>query len=173
MSVLLLAPPRALGEAVISALRAQGDEVRVVEAEPELADGWRKLGAFVASGPAEDSDLVERAAQNCRTLVFFDVTDKDAPVIGSTLAAISPTTVDRVVMISSEPALRCVELLRTQRLDYVFLRASRRTLLRRSAPSPAAIAEAIDAADDLAGSPRLELDLSDPAGVRALGLGLG
>jgi hypothetical protein len=66
-----------------------------------------------------------------------------------------------------------VDLLRSQRLDYIFLRVRRNTLLRRSAPIPAAVAEAIDAADDLAGSPRLELDLSDPAGARALGLGLG
>jgi TrkA-N domain len=173
MSVLLLAPSRAIGEAVIKTLRGQGDEVRVVEADPELAEGWRGLGAYVASGSPDDADLVERAAQSCRTLVFFDVADKDVAVIESTLAAIAPTTVDRVVLTSTEPASRCVELLRSQHLDYVFLRAPRKTLLRRFAPTPAAVAEAIDAADDLAGSPRLELDLSDPAGARALGLGVG
>jgi hypothetical protein len=173
MSVLLLAPSRTIGEAVITTLRAQGDEVRVVEADPGLADRWRKLGAYVASGPADDADLVERAAQSCRTLVFFDVADEDAPVIQSTLAAIASTTVDRVIVSSTESASRCVDLLRSQRLDYIFLRVRRNTLLRRSAPIPAAVAEAIDAADDLAGSPRLELDLSNPAGARALGLGLG
>jgi hypothetical protein len=157
---------------VISALKSQGDEVRVVESDPERADGWRKLGAYVAMGAADDPDLVERAAHSCRTIVLFDIEDADSPMVEAILAGIAPTTVDRVVVLASDRGSRCLDLLRSHQLDFVFLRTPRRTLLRR-APTPGAIAEAVDAADDLVGNPRLELDLSDPGAARALGLGVG
>ena len=41
---------------------------------------------------------------------------------------------------------------------------------RRGTIDPARVAEAIDAADDLAGNPRLELDLGTPDAWRALRL---
>jgi hypothetical protein len=53
--------------------------------------------------------------------------------------------------------------LRGSKLEYVILGAveRRRLLGRRPRLSSEKLAEAVDAADDLAGNPRLELDLTD------------
>lgn len=169
-----MSPPLPLGIAVIERLVAQGDEVRVIEAARDRAERWQSLGAYVALGAPDDPDLIERAARSCRTMVLFDLDDGDVPRLQSALEGVTPTTVDRVVAIASGRATRCLELLRSQTTGYVFLRASRaRLLLGRSSIKPSAIAEAIDAADDLAGDPRLELDLSDRSAAHALGLDAG
>ncbi len=49
----------------------------MIEADEPAADRWRSLGAHVASGPQWDADLVERAAQNVRTIVVGDRHDRD------------------------------------------------------------------------------------------------
>ena len=107
-------------------------------------------------------------------MVVFDLDDAGLPRLEIALEAVAPTTVDRVVAVATGQGTRCLELLRSQATDYVFLRASRsRFPWSRSSTTPSAIAEAIDAADDLAGDPRLELDLSDRRAADALGLGSG
>jgi hypothetical protein len=50
------------------------------------------------------------------------------------------------------------------------LRSSRKRGMRRSKPSAAELAEAVNAADDMAGSPALELDLSSLDAWSTLGL---
>ncbi|MDP9234761.1 MAG: hypothetical protein M3P01_09465 [Actinomycetota bacterium] len=171
MSVLLLSPPQPVGTAVIERLIAQGDEVRVIEADRELAERWKSLGAYVALGASDDPDLIERAARSCRTMVLFDLDDAGLPRLETALGAVARTTVDRVVAVATGRGTRCLDLLRSQAMDHVFLRASRRrTLWSPSSTTPSVIAEAIDAADDLAGNPRLELDLSDRGAADALGL---
>lgn len=172
MSILLLAPPPGTADAVIARLISQGDEVRVIESDREQADRWKTLGARVALGSAFDADLIERAAQNSRTLVLFDADDRATDLFEAAIAGASGTSVDRLILVGDGPARSCLQMVRASGLDYVFLRTPRqREVLRRRRTNPAAVAEAVDAADDLAGHPRLELDLSDPDAVRALGLG--
>jgi nucleoside-diphosphate-sugar epimerase len=159
-----------VGTAVIERLIGEGDEVRVIEADRKLAERWKSLGAYVALGASDDPDLIERAARSCRTMVVFDLDDAGVPRLETALEAVAPTTVDRVVAVATA-GTRCLELLRSQAMDYVFLRASRSRLpWSRASTTPSAIAEAIDAADDLAGAPRMELDLSDRGAADALGL---
>jgi TrkA-N domain len=171
MSVLLLHPSLEVGTALIERLTAQDDEVRVIERDPQLADRWRALGAFVAQGSADDSDLVERAAHSCRTMVLFDVDDGAASTVATALAGARSTTIDRVVLIALRAAPECLQLLREEDIDYILVQATRqRSLLLRRPPDVKLVAEVVDAADDLSGHPRLELDLSDPAARRVLGL---
>jgi TrkA-N domain len=174
MSILLLRPSLELGTALIQRLTSQGDEVRIIEDDPVLVERWRSLGAFVAQGSADDFDLVERAAHSCRTMVLSDIDDRGASTVASALQGARSTTIDRVVMVAAVPAPRCLELLRSADIDYVCVRATpHRSLLRRRRRDVGFIAEVVDAADDLAGTPRLELDLADPAAGRALGLSVG
>ncbi|MEA2485395.1 MAG: hypothetical protein QOD46_506 [Actinomycetota bacterium] len=171
MSVLLLHPSLEVGTALIERLTAQDDEVRVIERDPQLADRWRALGAFVAQGSADDSDLVERAAHSCRTIVLFDVDDGAASTVATALEGARSTTIDRVVLIALRAAPECLQLLREEDIDYILVQATRqRSLLLRRPPDVKLVAEVVDAADDLSGHPRLELDLSDPAAGRVLGL---
>jgi uncharacterized protein YbjT (DUF2867 family) len=171
VSLLLLGPQGKMGEALVARLVAQGDDVRVVETDKEVADRWRTLGARVAQGMVEDPDLVERAAQNCRTIVVCGADgERGTAAVDAALRAAHNTTVDRVILTSAsvEPELRAV--LRSSEIDYVFLATGRRRSVRRLRPSLLQVAEAIDAADDLAGNPKLELDLSDKHAWAELGL---
>jgi TrkA-N domain len=162
-----------MGTDVIERLVAQGDEVRVVEPDPQQVEPWRNLGARVAQGGAGDADLVERAGQNCRTVVLFDLGDDSVPVLEAVLEGIADTTIDRVVLVAVREEPECLGLLKASELDYVFLRVKQRPLLSRFRPSAPSIAEAVDAADDLAGNPHLELELGDPVTAAALHLGPG
>jgi hypothetical protein len=175
MSILLVALDEDLMPALIHRLTGQGDEVRVIEAEQSASDRWRSLGAHVASGPQWDADLVERAAQNVRTIVVGDRHDRDhtelmeALVEGGGLASSDM----RLVVVGDvlPPALSA---LRGSKLEYVILGSVvRRGLLgRKLRVPPERLAEAVDAADDLAGHPRLELDLGDASAWRELKLPL-
>jgi hypothetical protein len=163
-----------VGETLIARLRSQGDEVRVVEADSSRAIHWRGLGALVAEGAPDNADLIERAAHDCRTLVIFDVKDASPAVLEAAIEGVRNTSVDRAILLVGGPADRSLEAVRSSGLDHIFLHArSRRGILRRRGPDASLLAEAIDAADDLAGSPRLDLDLSDPHTARVLGLHLG
>ncbi len=162
-----------MGDTVIARLRAQGDEVRVVEGDADRAERWRQLGALVAHGFSDDPDLVERAAQNCRTIVVFDVDDSRPGLLEAALEAARNTSIDRAILIAKDSSPRSLAMVRATGIDHVFLLArARRAILRRRGPGAALLAEAIDASDDLAGNPRLELELSDPRTARALGLHL-
>ncbi len=77
----------------------------------------------------------------------------------------------RVVVFGSNIDEGVLAALRASVLDYVILLTPLKGLLtRRSKVSTDALAQAIDAADDLAGSPRLELDLSDASAWELLKL---
>jgi hypothetical protein len=172
MSILLIAPG-GTGADVIKRLITQGDEVRVVEPDPQKVEQWKYLGAYVAHGDPGDADLIERAGQNCRTVVLFGVRDQCAHVLEEVLEGIANTTVDRIVLVATSNEPQCLGLVRRSKLDYVFLRVKPRPLLSRLRSSAPTIAEVIDAADDVAGNPRLELDLGDPATAVALHLAPG
>lgn len=166
MSVLLVRPPGQLGPAVIDRLLSQGDVVRVIEGDASAAARWKRLGAFVARGSEGDSDLVERAAQDVRTVVVFEDAQASIEAIleGAELAGVG-----RLVLCTPKPSEPALGLVRTSRLDYVVLRTARPGPWRR-AQQPGSTAEAIDAADDLGGHPRLEVDLRDARGRRKLGI---
>jgi predicted dinucleotide-binding enzyme len=170
MSILLIRAGGRIGETLARRLRAEDDEVRVVEPAGEAADAWRELGVKVAPGRDDDADLIERAAQGVRTAVVFDGESGPAgDVIEHVVAGIAAAGVERVILCARRPDQMVVDAVRRSGLDYVVLSVGRGLLLRKSA-SDEDVAEAIDAADDLAGSPRLELDLTRKESWSALGL---
>lgn len=170
MSILLIRAGGRIGETLARRLRAQGDEVRVVEAAEEPAEAWRRLGVKVAPGSDDDADLIERAAQGVRTAVVFDGKSGAAgDVIEDVVAGIAAAGVERVILCGRRPDPSTVDAVRTSGLDYVVLTVAGGRFSRKRV-SVEAVAEAIDAADDLAGSPRLELDLTRKESWAALGL---
>jgi hypothetical protein len=142
----------------------------VVESAEEPAEAWRRLGVKVAPGRDDDADLIERAAQGVRTAVVIDGESGPArDVIEDVVAGIAAAGVERLVLCGRRPDEMLVDAVRTSRLDYVVLTVGG-GLLSRKRVSVEDVAEAIDAADDLAGSPRLELDLTRRESWAALGL---
>ncbi|MGH2806577.1 MAG: NAD-binding protein [Actinomycetota bacterium] len=164
MSVLLIGAAGERGEAIARRLIGQGDEVRAIELDPAAAEKLRALGVHIARGRDIDADLTERAAQNVRTIVVIDPTPD---LTASVLEGVTYAKVGRVVACGDVPP-SVIEALRTSRAEYVVL-SERKRLLKRTT-SPERLAEAVDAADDLAGEPRLELDLSEPDAWRELKL---
>lgn len=173
MSVLLVGLDDALGPALIARLMRQGDEVRVLEDDPVASRTWRSLGVHIASGPATDADLIERAAQNVRTIVVgLESAGSPADLVGTVVegGGLALATM-RIVAHSPDPEADALARLRASPLDYVWMISARRSRLgRRRAVGAEALAAAIDAADDLAGNPRLELDLTEPGSWRELRL---
>lgn len=157
MSVLLVGGGGSLRVAVSRRLLGQGDEVRAVELDPSEAETLRSLGVHIARGTYLDADLVERAAQNVRTIVVFDPSPESLePVLEGARYA----SVDRVVLCGMRIPDLAVTALRAADLEYVTLTTARKALFKKGIPDEA-VAEAVDAADDLAGHPRLELDLTE------------
>lgn len=161
MAVLVITGGSDLDVPVVSRLLNEGDEVRVLEATTARRDEWRAMGAFFAGGEADDPDLVERAAQNARTIVVLAgrVTDE---VIAIVLEAGLNAGVDRLVCCAEAIAGSVKEAVRASRISHVLIETGRPRLLRRKEASSERAAEAVDAADDLAGDPRIEVDLTDP-----------
>ena len=165
MSILLIGLSEELTEELVKRLINEGDEVRVLEDSDDKAESWRMLGAHIAHGSIWDADLIERAAQNVRTIVVGEHHTHDATelmeevVTGGGFASKDM----RIVLVGQDLQAPAFRRVRESPLAYVALGvATKRSLLgRRRAPAPAILAEAIDAADDLAGEPRLELDLGD------------
>jgi hypothetical protein len=172
MSVLVVGSGSAPVRALLKRLVSQGDEVRIVENDPGLESAWRSLGVHVARG-APDADLVERAAQNCRTLVVLDDGTMEDSVLHEVLDGAASAGVERVVVCGLAANDGLLEALRTREGQYVVLiGGTRRGPLRRPAWAVGTedLARAVDAADDLGGGPRLELDLSEPQAWVTLGL---
>jgi hypothetical protein len=174
VSILLIGLSEELTEELVKRLVNEGDEVRVLEDSDDNAESWRMLGAHIAHGLRWDADLIERAAQNVRTIVvgehhIHNPTElMDEVVTGGGFASKDM----RIVLVGDDLEAPGLRRLRESPLAYVAMGvATKRSLLgRRRAPEPAALAEAIDAADDLAGEPRLELDLGDEQGWSELKL---
>jgi uncharacterized protein YbjT (DUF2867 family) len=151
-------------------LTAQGDTVGVLVEDPRTAEHLEAAGAHIAIGSRTDEDLIERAAAHARTIVVHvsgaRAADRDAVV-----AAISAATTRggiRLVVWGPAPDGVVRELVRSSGLPHVIIRTG--TLGRRIGRSlaPAAVAEAIDAADDLAGDVHVEVDLRRPQDWRRL-----
>ncbi|MFN2390282.1 MAG: hypothetical protein ABR575_11865 [Actinomycetota bacterium] len=174
MSVLLIGLDWELGEIVVERLLGQGDEVRVLEDDPTRAAMWRTHGAHVATGHADDADLIERAAQGVRTIVLGGTLPVAHEVA---LAAIQDAATTgrldvRVVVHAGgrRDGTAAARSLGEAGLEHVVVMERGRRALGRRSPTRAKVAEALDAADDLAGAPRMVLDLTEAEAWRALGL---
>jgi hypothetical protein len=159
VSVLLAGLGPELAAAVTRRLLGQGDQVRVIARPGQQGPP----GAHVATGDLSDEDLVERACQGVRTVVVGEAAAEDR---ASALAAAARAGVDRAVFVGAAPDCDV-----PSGMTWVALVLPRARLLgRRKAPGADAVAEAVDAADDLAGEPRLVADLGTDEGWRALRL---
>ncbi|MDQ3953665.1 MAG: SDR family oxidoreductase [Actinomycetota bacterium] len=157
MSVLLAGLDAADAAALVRRLLEQGDQVRAIVAPG--ADPAPYEGAHVAAGDPGDDDLVERAAQGARTIVLGDF---GAAVRTAALEGAARAGVERAVLLGEAPDVPLG-------MSWVAL-VTPRSRWRRRGPGPEDLAEAIDAADDLAGEPRLVADLGTEEGWRALRL---
>jgi uncharacterized protein YbjT (DUF2867 family) len=175
LAVLLVGAAGAVADAIVFRLLNQGDDVRIVARSPEEAGRWRELGAHIARGDPEDPDLIERAAQNARSIVAFedDVGSHDAleaAIEGGMGARVSRL----IVCCTAVPGRWIRDRVSRTALEHIVLitGANRRgsAVLRTRKVTTADVARAVDAADDLAGHPRLVLDLRRPEAWRALEL---
>lgn len=168
MSVLLVGLDGELARTLIRRLISQDDEVRVIARPGDDVDALRSLGAHVARGRRLDADLVERAAQNVRSIVVGAV---EPETMAEILEGARFARVERVIVCSHHPQRSSVDLLREASIQYVVLNYRKPRRFRRgSSHTDDYVALAIDTADDLAGDPRLELDLSSASAAEALGL---
>lgn len=158
MSLLLVDPPARVGVAVVDHLVAEGDEVRVLIQDKASGAAWRSRGAFVATGDADDEDLVERACQNVRTVVVF------GPPTAALVAGSRAAGAGRVITITG------TAIPRVDALEHVRLVTRGRTWWSRSRCSDEDVAIAVSAADDLVAVPVEPVFLTEPAGRRALKL---
>ena len=164
MTVVVLGAAGDVGAAVVAKLLEAGDEVGVVEPSAQEAERWRRAGAHVARGHPSDSDLIERAAQNARTIVVLEA---DEELVGAAIEGARLAGVERIVVTSGRARSKVTARLRSSELDYVWLHTGNRL---RAAAHPAQVAMAVDAADDLPGHPRLELALRTAEAWRLLRL---
>jgi nucleoside-diphosphate-sugar epimerase len=159
MSVLLAGLEAELAAVLTRRLVEEGDQVRaIVRPGGEVAPP----GAHAAAGDLTDEDLVERACQGVRTIVLGEVTEAER---AAALVAAARAGTDRAVFVGT------VVPEAPGGMSWVALLVPRPRLLgRRKGISPEDLAEAIDAADDLAGDPRLVADLGTAEGWAALRL---
>ena len=165
MSVLVVGADGALRAAIASRLLEQGDEVRAIEIDAAAGARLRELGVHVAKGRDLDPDLVERAAQNVRTLV---VVDPEPSTLSDVIEGARFARVDRLVLCGGDDRAR--DAIRSSGLDHVILRVTVPRGIFKKRLDTRSVAEAVDAADDLAGNPRLDLDLSQASAWTELGL---
>lgn len=164
---MLIDPEPELGGTILDHLLAEGDEVRVLVGNPS---DWKARGAFVAVGDPMDPDLVERACTNVRTVVFMTAT-KSVPI--SVLAAAVPAArragTDRVVVCMPGGGAVTADWLDGSGAGYVILLTGKRGFLPKKSADPESVARAVSAADDLAGDPKLVVDLTDDSEWAKLG----
>lgn len=154
--------------AVAQRLIGQGDEVRVMVVDAAERASWVALGAHVAVGDPTDDDLIERAGQSARSLVLFDRHASDRPTVAAALKAASAAEIERLILCAPEVSVEAQAVLEASGSSYVILSYGRRWSLKGRAPVEL-IAEAVDAADDLSGHPRLATDLRRGEGLGLLG----
>jgi hypothetical protein len=171
LSLLLLGPPEGIGDALIARLHAEADQVRVVEDDAARAQRWAEAGAHVARGSPADADLVERAAHGIRSIVVLSRAGAAlGDIVAAAVAAARAGDARLVVCAGRVDADVYARVLEAE-VEHVVLRTGRRPLgPGRAARRDAAVAAAIDAADDLQGSPRLDLDLRVARDWERLGL---
>jgi hypothetical protein len=175
MALLLVGAAGALGDAIVSRLLEVGDEVRIVAGSPEDAERWRLSGAHIARGDPKDADLIERAAQNARSIVAFDDGSSSQDVLDAVVEGRMSAGVERLIVCCTTGTRRSArERVARAPLEHIVLitGTGRRgaSLFGTREVSPGDVARAVDAADDVAGHPRLVLDLRRPEAWRVLKL---
>ena len=169
MSVLLVGVEDRFAAAIASRLIEQSDEVRIMLDSPVGRERWRERSVYVAVGDAEDEDFVWRATGGVRTVVAG--AERLSGTAGSVLAGGAKRAgVGRFIVLAADSEPGLPHELIEEGADLIVLRLPKKKLLSKEKLSPADVAEAVDAADDLAGSPRLDLDLSEPDAWRELRL---
>ncbi|MGI8775387.1 MAG: hypothetical protein ACR2KQ_10365 [Actinomycetota bacterium] len=167
MSVLLVGLDDELALVTARRLLAQQDEVRAIVTEEKSATALRETGVHVARGKeVDDPDLIERACQNVRTLVLGSLPPE---AIIYVLQGASLAGVGRIIYVAV-PRDDGIDTVVSGSPEYVILRIPSGGLFRRETFDAALVAEAIDAADDLDGTIRLDLDLSTETAWAALSL---
>lgn len=166
MSILIVGDESSLAESLVRRLRDQDDEVRAIHAGPIAATGLAGLGVHIARGPYLDADLIERAGQNVRTVVAIEPPPE---ILLEILAGMRAASIPRLVVCGRAVDPAVAGAVRGAGLEFVIMRLPPKSLLRKGL-SDNDVAEAIDAADDLAGSPELELDLAEEVAWDALRL---
>ena len=175
MSILLIGLEDELGPVLVQRLLREGDVIGVIEEDEDRAARWREVGAHVASGQSTDFDLIERAAQHARSIVVVDFRlSEPREVIEAVLmgAQLIPGERARIILVTTSREPTVGEGLTRSEFDFVILRTPRAgsPVRQRSKLKTESVADAVNAADDLAGSPRLDLDLRDPDSWVALDL---
>ena len=168
MSVLLVDPDEVWGPAIARLLLEEGDEVRVLTPHPSR---WGDRGVYVAPGDPLDPDLVERACTNVRTVVLTFLGRK-APMslVDGVLAGAIHAGTDRIVACAPSADADLIRALSAGGMSYVLVVTGRRGFLPKVTADAHAVAQAVSAADDLAGAPRLVVDLTTEAGRTELRL---
>jgi hypothetical protein len=162
VSVLIVAGDPQIEGLLAKRLVAEGDVVGVVVESDGMAEQFDVGAAHLAVGSRTDEDLIERAAMHARTIVVYEETGQPAyrEIVTAAVAAAERLDGVRMVMWGPEHSREAVESVRLSGLPYVIIRTGKlRSRLRRTIPAEAVV-EAIDAADDLAGDVRLEVDLA-------------
>jgi NADPH:quinone reductase-like Zn-dependent oxidoreductase len=174
MSVLLVGAAGATGDAVVSRLLDAGDEVRVVATPSEDVERWRSRGAHIALGHPDDDDLIERAAQNTRSIVvFFESAGAPQEMLKAAVMGATRAGVERLIVVCPALGTEVEDTFAQTSIDYIVLvtgSSGRRMISLRPSLAAENIALAVDAADDVAGHPRSVLDLRRPEAWRALKL---
>jgi hypothetical protein len=168
MSILLIGLDDPLVEVLGRRLVAAGDEVRVLVTDGG-GDRYRNAGLHVATGDRlDDDDLIERAAQNVRTIVLGDL--RSLEVMDAVVTGAKAADVSRLVAVVPTPLDDLVTKLAESGLEYVVLVTGRRPLTRRRKLGDEPLAAAVDAADDLADELHVVLDLTSSASWAVLKL---
>lgn len=161
MSILLVGVDDELAVAIAHRLTNQDDEVRVILGSPRDRESWRERGVYVAVGDIEDEDFVWRAAGGVRTVVVSAERLSGEP--GAVLVAGAKRAgAGRFIVLAPRGRADLPAKLVHEGSDLIVLRLPRKKLLQKEPIAPEDVALAVDAADDLAGSPQLDLDLADP-----------
>lgn len=164
MSILFIGIDGDLATVLARRLVDQDDEVRILVVDGDDPASVPDAPVHVASGRyLDDSDLIERACQNVRTIVLGERGDIPS-AMREVMKGARAAEVSRIVYCAGAPDRQIREELRSGPIEYVILETGRRSPLRRRALPIEAVAEAIDAADDLADEVRLELDLTADEG---------
>jgi hypothetical protein len=156
MSILLIGLEDSLTIALGKRLISAGDEVRIlVTAQDD--DRYRRAGLHVARGQRlDDDDLIERAAQNVRTIVVGELPRERLTAV---LKGAGAAGAGRIISVLPTPSDVYRELLAVSPLEYTTLVVGRTLITRKPKLTEDEVAAAVDAADDLAEGLRVELDL--------------
>ena len=168
MSVLLVDPDEVWGPAIARLLIEEGDEVRVLTPHPLR---WATRDVYVAPGDPLDPDLIERACTNVRTVVLTFLGRKvPMSLVDGVLTGATQAGTDRIVACAPSADTDLLRALNGGGLSYVLVVTGRRGFLPKVTAEAHAVAQAVSAADDLAGAPRLVVDLTTEDGRAELRL---